>query len=431
MSWQERYEQKSVTAEQAVQHIRSGNRVIIAHAVGEPYILTDAMARNYLAYENVEIVHMVAMGKSLYCQPGMQRHFRHNSLFAGSTTREAINSARGDFTPCYFFEVPELFKTTLQPDVVLFQVSPPDADGFCSYGITVDYTKPAVESAKLRIAQVNSHMPRTRGDSLIHVDDIQYVVRADTPLLELNLPVVGDVERSIGRHCASLIRDGDTLQLGIGAIPDSVLHCLRDKNDLGIHSEMISDGVMELMQRGVVTNRRKTLLPGKSVASFIMGSRMLYDFAHENEHIEVHPVTFVNDPYVIAQNDNMVSINSCVQVDLMGQVVSTSVGQRQISGVGGQVDFVRGANLSRNGRTIIALPSTTKGKISKIVPVLDEGAAVTTNRYDVNYIVTEFGAAQLKGKTLRQRARALIAIAHPDFQEELTEAFAWRFQEPY
>lgn len=431
MCWQECYEQKKATAEQAVRHIQSGDRVIIAHGVGEPYLLTDAMVQNKEAYENVEIVHMVAMGKSLYCLPGMERHFRHNCLFAGSTTREAINSNRGDFTPCYFYEVPQLFKTTLQPDVVLFQVSPPDDKGFCSYGITVDYTKPAAESAKLRIAQVNKYMPRTLGDSFIHINDIDVVVEQDTPLLELSLPVIGDVERRIGQHCASLIEDGDTLQLGIGAIPDSVLHFLQDKNDLGIHSEMISDGVMDLMQRGVITNRRKTLLPGKSVVAFIMGTNKLYTFANENEDIEMRTVTFVNHPTIIAQNDHMVSVNSCVQVDLMGQVASTSIGQRQISGVGGQVDFVRGANLSRNGKTIIAMPSTAKDGVSKIVPVLDEGAAVTTNRYDVNYIVTEYGVAQLKGKTLRQRARALIAIVHPNCKDTLMEAYERRFQERY
>lgn len=431
MHWQQEYEKKKATPAQAVGAIRSGHRVVIGHAVGEPYVLTEAMVANREAYRDVEIVHMVAMGEALYCGPGMEKHFWHNSLFLSGATREAVNAGRGDFTPCYFSEFPALLRTTLKPDAALFQVSPPDAHGYCSYGIAVDYTKPAVECASIRIAQVNRHMPRTLGDSFIHVSDIDYIVEADTPLLELLPAEIGERERRIGAHCAALVRDGDTLQLGIGAIPDAVLHALGGKNDLGIHSEMISDGVMALMREGIITNRAKTLLPGKSVVTFIMGSKKLYEFVHDNPAVEMHPVGFVNDPAMIARNDNMVAINSCVQVDLMGQVASCSAGRRQISGVGGQVDFVRGANLSRGGRSIMAMPSIAKNGASKIVPVLDEGTAVTTNRYDVGDIVTEYGVARLKGKTLRQRARALIAIAHPDYRAALAQEYERRFSEKY
>ena len=311
---------------------------------------------------------------------------------------------------------------------MLIQVSAPDEHGFCSLGVSVDYTKPAAEAAKLVIAQVNKNMPRTLGDSFLHVSRLDWVVEHDCPVIELQPPVIGDVEKAIGENCASLVRDGDTLQLGIGAIPDAVLLFLKDKKDLGIHSEMVSDGVVELVEAGVITNRRKTLHPGKSVVTFLMGTKRLYDYVDNNPAVEMYPVDYVNNPVIAAQNDNLVSINSCVQVDLMGQVVSTSVGLKQISGVGGQVDFVRGANMSRGGRTIMAMPSTAaKGSISKIVPFIDHGAAVTTNRYDVNYVVTEYGIARLKGKTLKDRARALIEISHPNFRESLQAEFEERF----
>ncbi|MPM23414.1 Butanoate coenzyme A-transferase [bioreactor metagenome] len=316
-------------------------------------------------------------------------------------------------------------------DVALVQVSPPDQNGYCSLGVSVDYTKPALESAKTVIAQVNPQMPRTMGDSFVHVSQLDWIVEADVPLLQLKPPVIGAVERAIGEHCAGLIRDGDTLQLGIGAIPDAVLLFLKEKKDLGIHSEMFSDGVVELFEAGVITNRRKTLHPGKCVVTFLMGTRRLYDFVNDNPAVMMMPVDYVNDPYVIRQNDNLVSINSCLQVDLQGQVVSTSVGKREFSGVGGQVDFVRGANMSRGGRSIMAMPATAKGgAVSKIAAVIDEGASVTTSRHDVGYVVTEYGVAELRGKTLRQRARALIAIAHPDFRAALAQEFECRFHTP-
>lgn len=432
MTWRTWYKEHLFTPAQAVQQIKSGQRVVVAHACGEPSIILDALVANAAQYENVEIIHMVAMGKAAYCQPQYDKNFHHNAFFLGGSTRAAAAEGRVDFTPVYFSEIPGLLREDLRPNVTLLQCSPPDAHGYVSLGVSVDYTKPAAEASDLVIAQVNQNMPRTLGDSFLHVTQIGCLVEADTPIIELAPPKIGDVERAIGENVASLVRDGDTLQLGIGAIPDAVLLFLKEKNDLGIHTEMFSDGVVELVEAGVITNKAKTLHRGQSVATFLMGTRRLYDYVNNNPAVAMYPVDYVNDPYVIGQNDNLVSINSCVQVDIMGQVVSTSAGLRQISGVGGQVDFVRGANLSKGGRAIMAMPSTTgKGKISKIVPFLDQGSAVTTTRNEVNYVITEYGIAKLKGKSLRQRAEALIRIAHPDFRDELTAEFRRRYPRDY
>ncbi|MTK14264.1 MAG: acetyl-CoA hydrolase/transferase family protein [Clostridiaceae bacterium] len=430
MSWKEVYESKLVTTEEAVSKIKSGNRVIVGHAVGEPSQLIDAMVANRENYKDVELVHMVAMGKGEYAKEGMESYFHHNSIFVGASTREAVSFGRGDFTPCFFYEVPKLFREGYLPvDVALIQVSEPDEHGYCSFGVSNDYTKPAAECAKIVIAEVNENMPRTMGDSFIHVSDIDYMVKVSHPIIELQPPRIGEVEKAIGKHCASLIEDGSTLQLGIGAIPDAVLLFLKDKKDLGIHSEMISDGVVELVEAGVITNKKKTLHPGKIVVTFLMGTKRLYDFVNDNPMVETYPVDYVNDPTVIMKNYKMVSINSCVQVDLMGQICSESIGMKQISGVGGQVDFVRGASMNKDGKSIIAIPATAaKGKVSRIVPLLDEGAAITTSRNDVDYIVTEYGIAQLKGKTLKDRAGALINIAHPNFREGLKKEFEKRFK---
>ncbi|WP_411683217.1 acetyl-CoA hydrolase/transferase family protein [Clostridium thailandense] len=430
MDWEDTYKSKLVSAEEAVSKIKSNDRVVVGHAVGEPSELIDAMVENKESYENVELVHMVAMGKSEYAKEGMEKYFHVNSIFVGASTREAIASGRGDFTTCFFYEVPRLFKDGYMPvDVALIQVSKPDKHGYCSFGVSNDYTKPAAECAKLLIAEVNENMPRTMGDSFIHVSDIDYIVKTSHPIIELKPPKIGEVEKSIGKNCASLIEDGSTLQLGIGAIPDAVLLFLKDKKDLGIHSEMISDGVVELVEAGVITNSKKTLHPGKIVVTFLMGTKRLYDFVNDNPMVETYPVDYVNDPTVVMKNSKMISINSCVQVDLMGQVCSESIGIKQISGVGGQVDFVRGASMCRDGKSIIAIPSTAaKGKVSRIVPLLDEGSAVTTSRNDVDYVVTEYGIASLKGKTLKERAKALINIAHPDFRESLIKEFNDRFK---
>lgn len=431
MNWKDTYRSRLTTAEEAVAHIKSGDRVVLGHAAGEPLHLTQAMVRNAAAYSNVEIAHMLVLGSCDYCRPEYADNFRHNALFVSPPARNAIESGQADFTPGYFYRVPRLFEAALPIDVALIQVTPPDKNGICSLGVSVDYTLAAMKNAKLVIAQVNDRMPRTCGSGNIHVAEIDLFVEHPAPLSELAPPKNGPVEEAIGRYCASLINDGDTLQLGIGAIPDAVLSCLRHKKDLGIHSEMFSDGVVDLMERGVITNSKKTCKPGVSVANFLMGTQRLYDFVSNNPLVELHPVDYVNAPVIIAQNDNMVCINSCVQVDLMGQVASETVGYKQISGVGGQVDFVRGAAMSKNGRSIMAMPSTAKGKVSKIVPVLDEGSAVTTSRNDVDYVVTEYGIAHLTGRTLRERAKALIRIAHPDFRPRLCAEYEKRFHAKY
>lgn len=431
MEWNDYYTSHTVDVNTAVANIQSGDRVVLGHCVGEPSYLIEAMVANKEKYTDVEIVHMVPLGKADYCQPDMAPHFRHNALFVGGATRGAIQEGRGDFTPCFFSQVPSFFESCLPIDVAMVQVTPPDEKGMCSLGISVDYTMSAVKTAKKVIAQVNERLPRTSGSSEVRVTDIDFFVHHTEELKELAPPHIGPVEEAIGKHVASLVKDEDTLQLGIGAIPDAVLLFLNEKKDLGIHSEMFSDGVLKLVESGVVTNKKKNLHTGKFVVTFLMGTRKLYDFVDNNEDIYMDAVDYVNDPFVIAQNDNLVAINSCVEVDLMGQVASETIGLTQISGTGGQVDFIRGASRSKGGRSIVAMPSTVKGKMSKIVPLLTEGAAVTTCRCDVDYVVTEYGIAALRGRTLRERARALINIAHPDFRDELKVAYEKRFHSTF
>lgn len=435
MSWEKDYQSKLTDADQALNYIKSGERVVIGHACAEPSYLIDTMVAKCEQYENVEIVHMVAMGKASYAQPGMEKYFRHNALFVGGSTRKAIAEGRGDYTPCFFYKIPSLFTNgSLPVDVALIQTTPPDENGNMSLGISVDYTLPATRAAKKVIIQVNKNLPRTNGDSCINIsnENIVAVVEHDAPIIELAPPKIGEIEKAIGANCAKLIQDGDTLQLGIGAIPDAVLMFLKDKKDLGIHSEMFSDGVVELAEAGVITNTKKTTHPGKYIANFLMGTKRLYDFVNNNPDVELYPVDYVNNPVVVMKEDNIVSINSCVQMDLMGQAASETVGYTQISGVGGQVDFIRGASMAKNGRAILAFPSTAaKGTVSKIVPLLDEGAAVTTSRNDVDYAVTEYGIAKLSGKTLRERAHALIEIAHPDFRDSLKKVYEERFHCKY
>lgn len=418
--WRTVYQNKLVSAEQAVKVVKSGNRIVTGHACGEPSALVEALVARAPELSAVEIVHMVAMGPAKYAQPGMEASFRHNALFVGASTRKAVEEKRADYTPCFFSEIPRLFREKLLPvDVALIQITPPDEEGFCSYGLSADYTVAAAECATTVIAQVNAKLPRT-GGAKIHLDAVNFLVENDEALLELKPPVIGAVEKQIGEHVASLIADGSTLQLGIGAIPDAVLLFLTGKKDIGIHSEMFSDGVVGLAEAGVITNKKKTINPGKFMAAFLMGTRKLYDFIDGNREVELHPVDYINDPCVIGQHDNMVSINSALQVDLMGQVNAEMIGSRQFSGIGGQVDFVRGVSRAKNGKSIIALPSTASGgKVSRIACELDREAAVSTSRNDVHYIVTEYGIANLRGKSLRARALALISIAHPDFREAL------------
>ncbi len=418
--WRSCYQAKLVSAEQALQLVKSGDRVVLGHACSEPPVLVQALVARAPELRDVEIVHMVAMGPAAFAQPGMERSFRFNGFFLGAPTRKAVQENRGGFTPCFFSEVPRLFKhKILTVDVMLMQVTPPDEQGFCSYGLSVDYTQAAAESARIVIAQMNRNLPHTGGVK-IHLDALTWIVEHDSPIVELASAEVSDVERRIGEQIASLVPDGATLQLGIGAIPEAALLALKNKKDLGIHSEMFSDGVVALAEAGVITNRKKTIHTGKFIVTFLMGTSKLYNFVHNNPAVEMHPVDYVNDPAIIGQHENMVSINSALQVDLTGQVNAEMIGNVQFSGVGGQVDFVRGASRSPGGKSIIALPSTAaKGKVSRIVRELDAGAAITTSRNDVHYVVTEFGVADLRGKTLQQRAQALSAIAHPDFRSRL------------
>jgi 4-hydroxybutyrate CoA-transferase len=426
MDWRADYESRRMTAAEALQCVKSGDRVVFAHACGEPLELVDALVARASELEHVEINHMVAMGKGEYAQPEFADSFFHKSLFVGATTREAVREGRGDYIPVFFHEIPKLFcEGYLPPDVALIHVSPPDRHGFCSFGISVDYTKPASQVAKTVIAQVNPNMPRTHGDSFIHVSQIDVVVESEQPIIELPPPAIGPVEEAIGRNIAGLVDDGSCLQLGIGGIPDAVLMFLHEKNDLGIHTEMFSEGVVDLYNEGVITNRLKTLHRDKMVANFLMGTRRLYDFVDDNPAVNMFPVNYVNDPYVIGQNDRVVAINSAIQVDLMGQVVADSMGPVQFTGIGGQVDFVRGAARSRDGKAIIALPATAKkGTVSRIVAAIGAGTAVTTMRADVDYVVTENGVAHLRGKALRERAAALLEIADPAFRDQIREEAA-------
>ncbi len=425
MDWKEKYKLKIMTASEAVSHIRSGDRVVVGHACGSPEVLLKAMVENREKYRNVEVVHMVAMGPSEYCLPENSAHFVHNSLFAGANSRAAIAEGRAKFTPCHFSQIPRLFTEKILPaDVTLCMVSPPDEHGYCSFGISVDYTKPAAESSQIVIAEMTPHMPRTLGDSFIHLSRIDYIVEADSKPLVLAPPKITPNDEKIGGYCAELIRDGDCLQLGIGAVPDAVLGFLKDKKDLGVHTEMFSDGVADLVEAGVITCARKNFHPGKMVATFFMGTEKLYRFVDNNPMVEMFPVDYTNNPAIVAKNDNMVSLNSALQVDLTGQVVSETIGYRQFSGTGGQVDFIRGAAWSKGGRSILAFHSTASGgKISRICSHIDEGASVTTPRTDVHFIVTENGIADLRGKSIPERAKSLIAIAHPDFRETLEKEF--------
>lgn len=425
----ETYNQKKVSGNKALECVKSGDRVVIGHCSAEPSYLVHLLTKNKEKYENVEIVQLLPLGPAPYAEKGMENHFKYNSIFVGGSTRNAVAEGRADFTPCFFYQVPSLFRTTLPVDVALIDVTEPDEFGFCSFGVGVDYIKAAAENAKIVVAQINQNMPRTLGDSFIHINDIDYIVEHTAPITEVPVPLIGEPELAIGRNCASLIHDGDTIQVGIGGIPDAVLASLKDKKNLGIHSELISDGVLDLMERGVINNSQKEINRGKTVASFIMGTKRLFDFIDNNPAVAMHPIDYVNNPLIIMKHKNFVSINSCIQIDLMGQVVAETIGYKQISGVGGQVDFVRGAAMAENGRSIIAMTSTAlDGKISKIVPYIDKGAAVTTSRNDVDYVITEYGIAALKGHSLCERAKALISIAHPDFREQLLNEWKQKYK---
>jgi acyl-CoA hydrolase/GNAT superfamily N-acetyltransferase len=415
---------KTTTSAEAIHAIEPGRRIFVASGAAEPETLVDALVTHGQHLADNEVVHLLTLGKAPYVAPEMEGRFRHRAFFIGPNVRQAVQEGRADFVPIFLSEIPLLLRSGKLPiDVALLQVSPPDRHGYVSLGVSVDIVRAAADTARMIIAEINPRMPRTRGDTALHVSRIDYLIPVDRPLLERPHEELDDVDRAIGRHVASLVPDGATLQLGIGKIPDAVLASLSGHQDLGVHTEMMSDGAMDLAERGVITGRRKTFLPGKIVTSFIMGTRRLYEWVDDHPAIELRPSELTNDPAVIARNERMVSINSALAVDLTGQVAADSVGGRFLSGIGGQVDFVRGAAKSKDGRSMIALPSTAKnGTISRLVPALEEGAGVVTTRGDVHYVVTEHGVADLWGKSVRERALSLIEIAHPDFRGDLLSA---------
>lgn len=427
VNWQDMCRARITTPDEAVKAIKSGDRVFLTGNASVPLPLLDALLRRAPELKAVEVCHPLTICPDDYVSPAMEGHLRINSMFISANVRKAINQGRADFTPVMLSEFPLLFKNGHLPlDVALIHVSPPDADGYCSMGAESGLTISAAEVSKLVIAMVNEQMPRTLGDTAMHIDRMHLVVPCNTPLFEM--PMGGDADQKVvekvAAHIAQLIPDGATMQLGIGALPNAVLKFLFEKKDLGIHSELISDGVMDLVEAGVVNGSRKTLHPGKIICGFLLGTRRLYDWVNNNPLVELHRTEYVNDPFVVAQNDRMVAINSAIEVDLTGQVCADSIGPKMYSSVGGQLDFIYGSSRAKGGVPIIALPSTSTLRdgsvVSKIVPMLKLGAGVVTSRNHVHYVVTEFGAAELYGKTVRQRTRALINIAHPQFREEIT-----------
>ncbi len=422
------YQSRVTTAQEAVKAIKSGDRLFLTGNVSVPQKLLAALVEHAPNVTDVEICQALTVGSADYVSPEMEGHLRVNSMFISANIRKAVQEGRADFTPVLLSEFPLLFKRGVLPlDVALIHVSTPDEHGFCSLGVEVGLTKSAAESAKIIIAEVNEQMPRTLGDAFIHVSRLTHIVPVNYPIPEHKMAAEGNslIIEQIAGHVASLIPDGATMQLGIGSIPDAVLKFLRDKKDLGIHTELFSDGVIDLVNAGVLTNARKSLHPGKIVAGFILGTQKLYKWVDDNPMVEMHPTEYVNDPFVIAQNDRMVAVNSAIEVDLTGQICADSIGPKLYSGVGGQLDFVYGASRSKGGVPIIALPSTAVMRdgtaVSKITVMLKSGAGVVTTRNHVRFVVTEQGIADLYGKTIRQRAQALINIAHPQFREDLTK----------
>jgi len=422
--WQPLYRSRLATAEQALEVIHSGHNVLVGSGCAAPQELLRALVKRARLLADVELFHLLTFGIAPYVDPSYEGSFRHNAFFIGSNVRRAIQEGRADYTPIFLSEIPNLFFShQLRLDAVLVMLGPPDQFGYCSLGISPDIAMSGIETAKTIVAQVNRHMPRVHGDTFVHVSKLDRIVEHDEPLLELEPMAPDETSLAIARNVASLIEDDSTLQLGIGRIPNAVLSLLGERTDLGLHTEMFSDGVIDLCEKGVITNQKKGLLPGKAVASFAMGTKELYDYLDDNPFFEFRPTEFVNSPSNIARNYKMVSINSALQIDITGQVSADSIGARFYSGFGGQTDFIRGAAMSPGGKPIIALPSTAKdGTVSRIAPELDAGAGVVTTRGDVHYVVTEYGVAYLHGKTIRQRAMSLIEIAHPSFRAELRNA---------
>lgn len=426
MNWEKHYKDRTISADEAVTKIHSGNRIFLSGNASTPNILVKALAKRANQLENIELNHLLLFGEDpFYDKPQIS----NNAWFLGPAIRKAVNEGKSNYIPIFLREIAMLVRGGNWPiDVALINVSPPDRFGYMSYGIEVSVTKPCTEAAKLVIAQVNSKMPRTLGDSFIHVSEVDYFVLGEEELYELPMKECSEVEMQIGENISRLVEDGATLQLGIGGIPNAVLKYLTNKKDLGIHTEMCSDGILPLIENGNITNQKKGLNRGKIVTGFVMGTRKLYDFVDNNPMFEFRPNHYTNDPFLIAQNHKMTAINSAIEIDLTGQVVSDSIGKYIYSGIGGQLDFIRGAARARNegGKPIIALPSTAKGgKESRISAFIKEGAGVVTSRGDVHYVVTEYGVVDLFGKNLKQRAEALISIAHPDFREQLRKESHW------
>lgn len=419
--WLAEYRSKVTTAEKAIQLVKSGDSVYIHSNAAAPIPLIEKLVDRADELRDVQIFHILTMGPARYIEPQYKDSFKVHALFIGPNVREAVNEGRADYTPAFLSEIPSMFLSGRLPvDVCLVQVSKPDRHGYCSYGVSVDCTLAARKQATIVIAEVNEQMPRTLGRSFVHISRLDHIVETNRPLLEHRTSEPDEVADAIGENVASLVENGATIQMGIGTIPDAILNHLKDKKDLGVHSEMFSDGILDLVESGVITNDKKTVLPGKIAVSFVMGTRRLYDFIDNNPAIEFQTSNYINDPMIIAKNYRMTAINSALQVDLSGQVCSDSVGEILYSGVGGQVDFIRGAARAKEGKAIIAIPSTAKGEtISRIVTHLSKGSGVVTTRADVHYVVTEYGIADLYGKNLKERANSLIKIAHPKFRDQL------------
>jgi acyl-CoA hydrolase len=422
------YQLNTVSLEEAVSTVKSGDRVFIQGAAMTPYKLINGLVSRYESLSDVEIIHLHTEGQAAYTQKPYSQSFKMNSVFVGSNVRQSVKEGHGDYIPIFLSEIHLLFRRSILPlDVAFIQVSPPDNHGYCSLGTSIDITIPAIQTAKLVIAQVNPQVPRTHGDGFIHISELDFAIEEDAPIYGHDLPIASEIENKIGANIASLVEDGATLQMGIGAIPNAALQNLGNHKNLGIHTEMFSDGILPLIESGVINGSQKEVKTGKIVTCFAVGSQKLYDFMDDNPLVHMKEAAYTNDTAIIRRNPKVTAINSAIEIDLTGQVCADTIGQMQFSGVGGQMDFIRGASLSEGGKAIIAMPSVTKKGISKITPFLKEGAGVTTTRAHVHYIVTEYGVVDLYGKNLKQRAKALISIAHPNHRESLEKAAFKRF----
>jgi len=425
--WKDIYPDKFVSEDKVFGNIHRGDRIFIGTACGEPQYLVQALIKYVESHPkgffDTEVFHVWTLGIAPYTDEKFKSNFRHNSFFIGHNTRDAINKGVADYTPIFLSQVPELFYRKLVPvDVAMIQTSPPDNHGYMSLGVSVDITKAAVENASTVITQVNSHMPRVHGDTFMHIDNVDFIIPYDEPILEYETKVPGEIAQRIGNYVARIIKDGDTIQVGYGSLPNAILLNLRNKKHLGVHTELLSDAIVELMKNGVIDNTKKSIDRGKAVATFCMGKKKTYEYIHDNPGIEFRTIDYTNNPLIIAQHNNIVAINSALEVDLTGQATAESIGKIFYSGIGGQADFMRGAVLSHNGKTILALQSTAEnGTVSRIVPFLKEGAGITLNRGDIHYVITEYGIAYLHGKNIRERAMELISIAHPKFRPSLIE----------